>query len=63
MLARRRGGIAEQPDEAITPLDVARPLGTGTMAEGVGGRLRAAALGETENGAERRERVGAGEPS
>ena len=63
VLARRRGGIAEQPDEAITPLDVARPLGTGTMVEGVGGRLARPALGETKNGAERRERVGAGEPS
>jgi NADH:ubiquinone oxidoreductase subunit 6 (subunit J) len=34
VLARRRGGIA-QPD-AAQPLDRPRPLGTGTMAEGVG---------------------------
>ncbi len=39
VLARRRGGLGE-PDEheRITPLDLLRPLGTGTMAEGVGRR-------------------------
>lgn len=38
VLARRRGGIAEEPDDrdALTPLDLLRPRGTGTMAEGVG---------------------------
>jgi NADH-quinone oxidoreductase subunit J len=34
VLARRRGGIADQAP--ATPLDRPRPLGTGTMAEGVG---------------------------
>jgi NADH-quinone oxidoreductase subunit J len=39
VLARRRGGLgAEQEPAAITPLDLVRPLGTGTMREGVGGR-------------------------
>lgn len=37
VLARRRGGIAEaQEGPALTPLDLLRPAGTGTMAEGVG---------------------------
>jgi NADH:ubiquinone oxidoreductase subunit 6 (subunit J) len=42
VLARRRGGIAEEEREEIeyAPLQVTRPLGTGTMAEGVGGRTR-----------------------
>jgi NADH-quinone oxidoreductase subunit J len=40
-LARRRGGL-ETPGELAryTALDFARPAGTGTMAEGVGGRHR-----------------------
>ena len=37
VLARRRGGLGE-PREELTPLHLARPLGTGTMAEGVEGR-------------------------
>jgi NADH-quinone oxidoreductase subunit J len=40
VLARRRGGIgedSEQPGQRLTPLDLVRPAGTGTMAEGVGG--------------------------
>ncbi len=33
----RRGGLGEEDDrEALTPLDLLRPRGTGTMAEGVG---------------------------
>jgi NADH-quinone oxidoreductase subunit J len=38
VLARRRGGLGE-PDEReqLTPLDIPRPLGTGTMVEGVEG--------------------------
>jgi len=38
-LARRRGGL-ETPQEIgrLTPLDVVRPVRTGTMAEGVGGQ-------------------------
>jgi NADH-quinone oxidoreductase subunit J len=39
VLARRRGGLGEEDDsEALTPLDLLRPRGTGTMAEGVGRR-------------------------
>jgi NADH-quinone oxidoreductase subunit J len=37
VLARRRGGLGEEDDrELLTPLGLARPPGTGTMAEGVG---------------------------
>lgn len=39
VLARRRGGLGEQDErERLTPLDLLRPQGTGTMAEGVGGQ-------------------------
>ncbi len=39
VLARRRGGITEDVDgRKLTPLDLIRPRGTGTMAEGVGPR-------------------------
>ena len=37
VLARRRGGLGEEDGpERLTPLDLLRPLGTGTTAEGVG---------------------------
>ena len=39
VLARRRGGLGEE-HEPLAPLNLARPLGTGTMAEGVGGQHR-----------------------
>jgi NADH-quinone oxidoreductase subunit J len=40
VLARRRGGIGEEDEhEALTPLELARPPDTGTMAEGVGRSL------------------------
>jgi NADH-quinone oxidoreductase subunit J len=35
VLARRRGGLGE-PEEELRPLNLLRPRGTGTMAEGVG---------------------------
>jgi len=39
VLARRRGGLGEEDDrDELTPLDLLRPQGTGTMAEGVGRR-------------------------
>jgi NADH-quinone oxidoreductase subunit J len=39
VLARRRGGLEDEDErEALTPLDLLRPRGTGTMAEGVGRR-------------------------
>jgi NADH-quinone oxidoreductase subunit J len=48
VLARRRGGLDEQSGrEVLTPLDLLRPQGTGTMAEGVGG-LPFAQAGESE---------------
>jgi NADH-quinone oxidoreductase subunit J len=38
VLARRRGGIGEDEPEVLVALDMPRPQGTGTMAEGVGAR-------------------------
>jgi NADH-quinone oxidoreductase subunit J len=54
VLARRRGGLGKEDErEILTPLDLLRPRGTGTMAEGVAGLPFAAAqLGVDENGAE-----------
>ncbi|HVA20376.1 MAG TPA: NADH-quinone oxidoreductase subunit J [Solirubrobacteraceae bacterium] len=41
VLARRRGGLGEEDErDVLTPLDLLRPQGTGTMAEGVGGPRR-----------------------
>ncbi len=65
VLARRRGGIDEDGDGArrvLTPLDLVRPRGTGTMAEGVGGVPYAIARSRASNGGES---VGepAGEPA
>lgn len=50
VLARRRGGLGEiSPDEQLTPLSLLRPLGTGTMAEGVEGRMPPATHPNTDN--------------
>jgi NADH-quinone oxidoreductase subunit J len=38
VLARRRGGIGTQEADRVAVMDFTRPLGTGTMAEAVGGR-------------------------
>src|SRR5271167_2211077 len=39
VLARRRGGLGEEDErDLLTPLELLRPQGTGTMAEGVGRR-------------------------
>jgi NADH-quinone oxidoreductase subunit J len=39
VLARRRGGLGEEDErDLLTPLDLLRPRGTGTMSEGVGRR-------------------------
>ena len=43
VLAGRRGGLGEDGDEGrrvLTPLDLVRPQGTGTTAEGAGGQHR-----------------------
>jgi NADH:ubiquinone oxidoreductase subunit 6 (subunit J) len=39
VLARRRGGLEDEARDELAPLDLVRPLGTGSMSEGVGGRL------------------------
>ena len=39
ILARRRGGIGEQAEDPFRPLELPRPPGTGSMAEGVGRTL------------------------
>ncbi len=60
VLARRRGGLGEAEErDRLTPLDLLRPQGTGTMAEGVAGLPFAARLGASENGAETPPKVGA----
>ena len=41
-LARRRGGLHDGEEQRLTPLDLVRPLGTGTMAEAVGTRTTSA---------------------
>jgi NADH:ubiquinone oxidoreductase subunit 6 (subunit J) len=38
VLARRRGGLDEDEQDTLTPLNLLRPKTTGTMAEGVGKR-------------------------
>ena len=40
-LARRRGGLHDGEEQRITPLDLVRPVSTGTMAEAVGTRTNA----------------------
>ncbi len=40
-LARRRGGLHDGAEQRITPLDLVRPISTGTMAEAVGTRTNA----------------------
>jgi NADH-quinone oxidoreductase subunit J len=59
VLARRRGGIGEADEhEALTPLHVRRPQGTGTMAEGVGSALPSPGVNGHDALAEPRESVG-----
>jgi NADH-quinone oxidoreductase subunit J len=70
VLARRRRGIPEEEEQEnpITPLDLARPVATGTMLEGVGGKLlRAGPASSAEQGRdnlpESRPPVGARDPA
>lgn len=52
VLARRRGGIGEADEhQTFAPIDVARPLGTGTTAEGVGARTGAGGSARVSVGA------------
>jgi hypothetical protein len=46
-LARRRGGLHSGEEDRITAADLARPIGTGTMAEAVG-NLRTPATSERQ---------------
>jgi NADH-quinone oxidoreductase subunit J len=50
VLARRRGGLDDDEDDRdrLTPLDIPRPRGTGTMVEGVEGLALAHARGTTD---------------
>jgi NADH-quinone oxidoreductase subunit J len=49
VLARRRGGLEEEDErDRLTPLDILRPRGTGTMVEGVEGLALAHARGATD---------------
>jgi NADH-quinone oxidoreductase subunit J len=51
VLARRRGGLANEDDRGrLTPLDIMRPHGTGTMVEGVTGLALAHARGAADCG-------------
>jgi NADH-quinone oxidoreductase subunit J len=61
VLARRRGGL-EDDDERnrLTPLDILRPRGTGTMVEGVEGLALAHARGAGDLADERRDPDGGG---
>jgi NADH-quinone oxidoreductase subunit J len=45
VLARRRGGLEDEESDRLTPLDLLRPRGTGTMVEGVEGLALAHARG------------------
>jgi NADH-quinone oxidoreductase subunit J len=61
VLARRRGGIGEDEPEVLVALDVPRPQGTGTMAEGVGARNGHAVRAEQADTSP--VKTGAGQPS
>jgi NADH-quinone oxidoreductase subunit J len=56
VLARRRGGLGEEDErDLLTPLDLLRPLGTGTTAEGVGGRVLRPVQGRLEGAPQSRQ--------
>jgi NADH-quinone oxidoreductase subunit J len=66
VLARRRRGLdEEEDDDALRPLDLLRPHGTGTMVEGVGGRLASVEppVGAPDGASEGRTPVGVREGS
>lgn len=49
VLARRRRGLDEDDRDRLTPLDILRPRGTGTMVEGVEGLALAHARGTADS--------------
>jgi NADH:ubiquinone oxidoreductase subunit 6 (subunit J) len=48
VLARRRGGLEDEESDRLTPLELLRPHGTGTMVEGVEGLALAHARGTAD---------------
>jgi NADH-quinone oxidoreductase subunit J len=60
VLARRRGGLEDDERNLLTPLDILRPRGTGTMVEGVEGLALAHARGAGDLGDERPDPDGGG---
>jgi NADH-quinone oxidoreductase subunit J len=63
VLARRRGGIGEDEPEVFVPLDLPRPLNTGTTAEGVGSAPGRGALTQADHANGSPVHTGAGSPS
>ncbi|MGH2865157.1 MAG: NADH-quinone oxidoreductase subunit J family protein, partial [Solirubrobacteraceae bacterium] len=62
VLARRRGGLEEEDEsDRLTPLELLRPLGTGTTAEGVGNARGRARPTGAEQLAEPAVKTGAGQ--
>jgi hypothetical protein len=60
VLARRRGGLGEDESDRLTPLDILRPRGTGTMVEGVEGLALARARAGGANDSEQDDSDGSG---
>lgn len=62
-LARRRGGLGEGGPRPIAPLDLVRPMGTGTMAEAVGTNAHGEKTTLPAPAGDQATRVGAGGPA
>jgi NADH-quinone oxidoreductase subunit J len=63
VLARRRGGIGEDEPEVFVPIDLPRPLNTGTTAEGVGSTPGRGTLTHADHANGSPVHTGAGSPS